>query len=283
MAPNFRSVVASDVHEDLVLMWQDALAGVEFPGRVTEDDYYEVKASEPSGLRGFVGFGCSFGGKWFGGYARESGSTAETFPRRAGNHLQKTISALPADATFALCSYSDHSPGSGTVVYADPPYATRGVGYKDSSGFDHQEFWETMDSWVDAGAHVFVSEFHAPDHWEPLVVSSQRLTLSSNSPQTLRKQGVQLDTLWAPKDRSYNSGRGTRIMKLQYVKVDLGGRAYTYSWDGFPLAPGDLVTVPGNSVRPEPSEAVVIRLLDRPDYEPSKIAALIRDDFEDLL
>ena len=77
---------------------------------------------------------------------------------------------------------------------------------------------------------------------------------------------------------------------IQYVKVDLGGRAYTYSWDGLPLAPGDLVTVPGdlvtvpgNSVRPEPSQAVVTRLLDRPDYDPSKIAALIRDEDEDLL
>ena len=73
--------------------------------------------------------------------------------------------------------------------------------------------------------------------------------------------------------------------RLQYVKVDLGGRAYTYSWGGSPLAPGDRVTVPGNRVRPEPSEAVVIRVLDRPDYEPTKISALLRegDEFEDLL
>ena len=71
---------------------------------------------------------------------------------------------------------------------------------------------------------------------------------------------------------------------LSFVKVDLGGRAYTYSWDGLPLAPGDLVVVPGNSVRPEPSEAVVLRLLDRPDYDPDKIAAILsRADYEDLL
>ena len=74
--------------------------------------------------------------------------------------------------------------------------------------------------------------------------------------------------------------------RLQFVKVDLGGRAYTYSWadEGSPLAPGDLVVVPGNSVRPEPSEAVVLRLLDRPDYDPDKIAAILsRADYEDLL
>lgn len=73
---------------------------------------------------------------------------------------------------------------------------------------------------------------------------------------------------------------------MQYVKVDLGGRAYTYSWadEGSPLAPGDLVVVPGNAVRPQPSEAPVLRLLERPDYEPTKIAAILsRADYEDLL
>lgn len=41
-------------------------------------------------------------------------------------------------------------------------------------------------------------------------------------------------------------------MKLQYVKVDLGGRAYTYSWDGPPLAPGDRVTAPLPESDPHP-------------------------------
>lgn len=56
---------------------------------------------------------------------------------------------------------------------------------------------------------------------------------------------------------------------MQYVKVDLEGRAYTYSWDDtkYRLQPGDIVLVPGNVVNPRAQQAPVIRLLDGPDYD----------------
>lgn len=56
---------------------------------------------------------------------------------------------------------------------------------------------------------------------------------------------------------------------MQYVKLDLGGRAYTYAWDNDdqPLIVGDVVLCPPNSVNPHPFEAPVIRLLDGPDYD----------------
>lgn len=57
---------------------------------------------------------------------------------------------------------------------------------------------------------------------------------------------------------------------MQYVKLDLGGRAYTYAWpfeDVAPLLVGDVVWIPGNSVNPEKAQAKVVRLLDGPDYD----------------
>lgn len=55
---------------------------------------------------------------------------------------------------------------------------------------------------------------------------------------------------------------------MQYVKLDLGGRAYTYAWEGpEPLVVGDVVLCPGNSVHEYPFEAKVLRLLDGPDYD----------------
>ena len=38
-------------------------------------DYIRTHKDEDHVLTGFVGFGCSFGGKWFGGYARNAGGT----------------------------------------------------------------------------------------------------------------------------------------------------------------------------------------------------------------
>lgn len=69
---------------------------------------------------------------------------------------------------------------------------------------------------------------------------------------------------------------------MQYVKVDLEGRAYTYAWAGEPpLKRGDWVLVPGNTVNPRNQEAPVIRLLRESDYDGdvTEILAL----WEDLL
>lgn len=54
---------------------------------------------------------------------------------------------------------------------------------------------------------------------------------------------------------------------MQYVKIDLSGRAYTYAWAGDqPLAVGDWVVVPGNSYNPDPSTGRVLRLLPKCDF-----------------
>lgn len=54
---------------------------------------------------------------------------------------------------------------------------------------------------------------------------------------------------------------------MQYVKIDLNGRAYTYAWAGDqPLAVGEWVVVPGNSYNPNPSTGRVLRLLKTCDF-----------------
>lgn len=54
---------------------------------------------------------------------------------------------------------------------------------------------------------------------------------------------------------------------MQYVKIDLNGRAYTYAWAGEkPLQVGEWVVVPGNSYNPDPSTGRVLRLLAKCDF-----------------
>lgn len=75
------SVTLSDAHPDLVALLQAAQAGW-VPDRlvVDESEYAALKAcSEPSAWRGLVGFGQSYGGKWFGGYARVTPPRVEDF------------------------------------------------------------------------------------------------------------------------------------------------------------------------------------------------------------
>lgn len=70
LASHFDAVKAYDVHEDLVQLWQQGIdRSFEPPEHVSRELYHELKAQTmPSALRGLVGFGMSFGGKWFGGY-----------------------------------------------------------------------------------------------------------------------------------------------------------------------------------------------------------------------
>lgn len=73
---------------------------------------------------------------------------------------------------------------------------------------------------------------------------------------------------------------------MQYVKLDLGGRAYTYAWanDDDPLNAGDWVWVPGNAVNPKKARARVLRVLGGPDYDGPITEILERhDQYEDLL
>lgn len=65
---------------------------------------------------------------------------------------------------------------------------------------------------------------------------------------------------------------------MQYVKVDLEGRSYTYAWDDDiepPLVRGELVVVPGNRINPKPQAAPVIRVLPGPDYD-GQIVEILR-------
>ena len=52
-------------------MWKELQKGWITPDIITKEDYYYIKENkdEKPYLTGFVGFGCSFGGKWFGGLA----------------------------------------------------------------------------------------------------------------------------------------------------------------------------------------------------------------------
>ena len=171
MGNQFEIAKYSDIHPDLILMWQALHDGWEPPAVVTYEEYQELRYSiEPSALRGFVGFGGSFGGRWFEGYAR-GGHSASGAPR---NHQAESARAVLKDiqgirantcTRFTQGDALTIEPGPGDVVYCDPPYAGT-KNYSKTDRLDHEEFWNAATRWVEAGAYVFVSEYAAPDGWE---------------------------------------------------------------------------------------------------------------------
>lgn len=165
LSKHFRVSEGYDIVPDLVLMWQEAMKGWVPSIPVSEDDYAALRNAEPSAQRGFVGFGVSFGGKWFGGYARSRAGAAPGYDYAAGSARTLSRQARAMCGQVALADYRDLQIGADTVVYADPPYAGT-TGYAGTPPFDSEEFWAVAKSWTQLGAAVFVSEYAAPAEWQ---------------------------------------------------------------------------------------------------------------------
>ena len=178
MAPHFPdSAVGADAHPDLMMMWQALQDGWEPPAEVSRDEWYRIKDGEPSALRGFVGFGCSFGGRWFEGYASNArGCDFAEVARRGA--LKKA--ATMGSATLLRAPYNAFAPSAGTLVYCDPPYASTKP-YSGTEPFDSGAFWSTMRKWADAGAVVLVSEYSAPEWAEQVWSRDATVSLKSDS------------------------------------------------------------------------------------------------------
>ena len=156
--------IASDIHEDLILMWTALQKGeLSLPQCMTLEAYKKLKDSSPSALRGFVGFSIGFGGIFYGNYSRittgESNlKSSTTFLNRGRNGVLAKLPYL-VGVKFHHCDYKQWKPRD-IVIYCDPPYIGT-YGYKETPDFDHKEFWDVMRAWSRNNT-VFISEQNAP-------------------------------------------------------------------------------------------------------------------------
>jgi DNA adenine methylase len=177
--------IASDINSDLISLWRANQTGYEFPECVTKDEYDKVR-SNPSvlddtpHLRAFYGICCSFGGKWFGGYAQGGG---RNFADEAKRGLQRIKTEIQ-DVAFLSKAYDAFAP-KGMLIYCDPPYANT-TKYDFAKDFDTCKFWKTMLEWSKDNV-VVVSEYTCPlpdtevlAEWETKTTVSKSLNLNSH-------------------------------------------------------------------------------------------------------
>jgi len=165
---------ASDANGDLVLLWQALLEGWQPPETISEEEYKALRIAPASPLRSFAGFGCSWGGKFFGGYARGEGRSYAGESKRA---LLKTAANLQF-VSFRHCDYASWHP-SNALIYCDPPYIGT-TEYKGVSGFDHDRFWSCVREWSKNNT-VVVSEYQAPEDFVCVWSKNVRLSVRSNN------------------------------------------------------------------------------------------------------
>ncbi len=179
---------ASDANPWLITMWYALQNGWMPPEAVTEEEYAWYKKNQPldDPMTAFIGFGCSFGGKWFGGYARDKHSD-RNYAQNTRNTILKKIPHI-SSAKFVSCSYLDLTPND-SLVYCDPPYKST-TGYGAVEAFNHDEFWEVMRAWS-KGNTVLVSEYNAPEDFVYVAEFNSRMGLKSkNGEKEIRSEKV---------------------------------------------------------------------------------------------
>jgi DNA adenine methylase len=176
--------IANDLHPYLIPMWKAFVYDDFNPDFIEKEQYTNIRLNKdnfPDYLVGWCGFGCSYAGKWFGGYAGQTHTkigTIRNYQNEALLNVKKQIPKLKGVEFFNL-PYNQVSIPPNSIIYCDPPYENTSK-YKTGEQFNHDEFWQWCRDKSLEGHTVYISEYNAPDDfdcvWEK-TVSSQ---LSAN-------------------------------------------------------------------------------------------------------
>jgi DNA adenine methylase len=152
--------LGNDINEYLIALLISVRDGWVPPTDISKELYQNIKYNKsgyPPDLVGFVGLLCSFGGKWFDGYAKDSlGRNYAEQGRRVLVKQSKNLSGV----VFKSGSYLELVIPEKSLIYCDPPYANTKK-YRDS--LDHNIFWEWCRTQSKNGHTVFISEYTAPN------------------------------------------------------------------------------------------------------------------------
>lgn len=153
--------ILNDKNPYLIEMFRALQNGWMPPKDVSEEDYANAKRNqdkEPH-IAGFVGFACSFAGKFWGGYARDSkgGGGKGNYALRGHNSILKKMVTL-YDAKFTCKDFTELNYAN-CIIYCDPPYKGTTPYYKKILGeFPYDKFLE----WIHKQSKnnlVLVSEY----------------------------------------------------------------------------------------------------------------------------
>ena len=108
--------IANDKHKYLISMWKELQNGWQMPNNISEEEYKYIKdhKDENPALTGFVGFGLSYSGKWFGGYSR--GTKGRNYCLNAKNSNNKILNNI-IDVKFYNLNYDEVPIPDGSLVY----------------------------------------------------------------------------------------------------------------------------------------------------------------------
>jgi DNA adenine methylase len=163
------SRIGNDENYYLIELFKAVQSGWCPPNSVSETEYKHVKDNKekyPPHLVGFIGFGCSYAGKWFGGYARGNDNNGQkrNYCRESQKNILNQLQGIQG-ITIHNKSYLDLEIPPQSIIYCDPPYE-KTTSYK--SSFDSKTFWDWVRMKYSQNHKVFISEYTAPNDFIPV-------------------------------------------------------------------------------------------------------------------
>lgn len=174
--------IANDFNYYLIEMFRSLLNGW-IPNDFYDRDFYnEVKNNKnkyPAYLVGWIGFNCSYSGKFFGGFAGKVNTktgTVRNYQSEALKNVIKQIKKLKG-VIFTNINYFQLEIPPNSIIYLDPPYKNTTKYFID---FDHEIFYEYCRQKKKEGHTVFVSEYEMPDDFTCIWEKEVKSSLSAN-------------------------------------------------------------------------------------------------------
>jgi DNA adenine methylase len=117
---NFKNKYCYDINKYMIELYKALQKGWEPPVNITKEEYLFIRNNKDidMALTAFAGIGCSFAGKWFGGYAKSAGG--RNYCLNSYNSCNK-IRHLLNNIIFNSINFKELNPDS-AVIYCDPPY-----------------------------------------------------------------------------------------------------------------------------------------------------------------
>jgi len=163
MSVLLQPAICSDASRPLINLLTAVRAGWSPPLVLSEERYKELQMrrsdiDDPEVV--YAGFCGSWGGKWWGGYARSHQRQIDPVGAARRKLLERMQAISQTEILHA--DYQELPYVSGDVVYCDPPYAGTTDGYAGTGVFDHDAFWDWARRCVERNITVIVSEYTAP-------------------------------------------------------------------------------------------------------------------------
>lgn len=189
--------IGYDNNKYLIAMWNALLNGWKPNPQYSKEQYIHFKSLNGDDYEiGWVGFNCSYSGKFFGGYAgiTDTKEGVRDYQKEAIKNIENQLCFLE-NVTLSCRSFDDIEIPHNAVIYCDPPYKDT---TKYNSSFDNEKFWE----WVilkSKYAFFYISEYNAPDDFIPIFQKQQTSSLSANGRFGKNKNSI--EKLFIPKSQ----------------------------------------------------------------------------------